>query len=114
MSIEFDNGLSPEQRERMALYVEEAGESLQVLGKINRHGLESKNPLKQDAITNKKALAKEIADVRIAIDLLTIAGDISEYDILDFQTQKLNKIKEWLHYEENKNLIDKLIDESFS
>jgi NTP pyrophosphatase (non-canonical NTP hydrolase) len=55
------NGLTPAQAERLAMLAEEAGEIVQIVGKILRHGYDSYHP--NDPYNNNKALLeKELAD----------------------------------------------------
>jgi hypothetical protein len=56
------NGLSPAEAERLAMLAEEAGEIVQVVGKILRHGYESWHP-SDPSTTNRMLLSKEVADL---------------------------------------------------
>ena len=74
MSEHF-NGLRPDEAERLAMLAEECGEVVQVIGKILRHGYESKHPAHLDGPTNRDLLAKECADVMAVLKLMANAGD---------------------------------------
>jgi NTP pyrophosphatase (non-canonical NTP hydrolase) len=95
----FDNGLSAAQTERLALFIEECGEALQVAGKTLRHGYMSSDPTRPDAETNQALLVKEVGDVLVAIDFLIDSGDISGWEVEDRKRVKNNKIWEWLHHQ---------------
>jgi NTP pyrophosphatase (non-canonical NTP hydrolase) len=88
------NGLTPAQAERLFYLLEELGEAQQAIGKILRHGYESRDPTKarqtfddnrggQDgwrntSPTNRENLTSELGDVQRAIYMLCEASDISE------------------------------------
>lgn len=73
----FHNGLSDAETERLALLGEEAAEIVKTIGKILRHGYESRNPDRVDAPTNREDLEHEIGDLLWASDLMAHSGDIS-------------------------------------
>ena len=70
---EHFNKLTPAQAERLAMLAEECGEVIQAVGKILRHGFESRHP--NGGETNKDALLRELGDlsclstVVLALDL---------------------------------------------
>lgn len=90
MSEHF-NRLTPAEHERLAYLMEECGEVVQIIGKILRHGYESRDPTKatptfdpnrggQDgwrntSPTNRELLARELGDVMRAMDMLAAAKD---------------------------------------
>jgi hypothetical protein len=57
------NGLSPAEAERLAMLSEEAGEIVQIVGKILRHGYESYHPDDPRRIPNRALLMNELADL---------------------------------------------------
>lgn len=73
----FSNGLSASETERLVLLGEECAEVGQKIGKILRHGPESRNPDVADSPTNREELELEIGDLLWAIDLMAHCGDIS-------------------------------------
>jgi len=95
------NGLSEAEEERAALFIEENGEGLQAIGKVIRHGYESFNPFDPDKITNRTTLTKEVGDMLIAIELMLSAGDIDPYILMHHIRQKVNKMRPYIHCEEN-------------
>jgi hypothetical protein len=91
------NRLSPAEAERLALLMEEMGETVQVIGKILRHGYESTHP--DGGPTNRGLLEKEIGDVRAAIHLMTEAKDIYDDNIWTFAEAKRQNVKKYLHHQ---------------
>lgn len=61
------NGLTPAQAERLAILAEEAGEVIQMVGKVLRHGYHSHHP-DTPSISNRALLAEEVGDLRAVID----------------------------------------------
>ncbi len=102
MKSAFTNGLTPAQDERLALLLEEMGESLQVIGKIQRHGLDSYNPLHGDGMPprNREDLATELGHVLHAIDRLTLAGDVDVRAIHAAKVVKADRVGRWLHHQD--------------
>ena len=96
MSDSF-NGLSPAEIERLAILMEEAGEVVQAVGKILRHGYESRHPVTQS--NNRDELQKEIGDLRAAVTMMHNAGDIADCTIAGFEQIKLDKIGKYLHHQ---------------
>lgn len=96
MSEHF-NELTPAEDERLAYLMEECGEVIQIIGKIMRHGFESRDPTKavptfddnrggqtgfrNTSPTNRKLLERELGDVIRAIGMLTGAGDLDRVNI---------------------------------
>lgn len=93
------NSLSPAEAERLALLLEELGETQQAIGKILRHGYESTNPLIPNSPTNRQALQKELGDVRCAIGFLTQTGDLQERAIQESAKLKKVTAQKWLHHQ---------------
>lgn len=58
---EHFNKLTPASQERVAMLAEEAGEIVQVCGKILRHGLLSHHPVTKE--TNRDLLLRELTDL---------------------------------------------------
>lgn len=91
------NGLTPAEAERLALLLEEMGEAQQAIGKILRHGYESRHP--SGGPTNRENLEREIADVRAIIELMIRAEDIEQLVIDQFVVNKAEKVKPYLHHQ---------------
>jgi NTP pyrophosphatase (non-canonical NTP hydrolase) len=97
----FSNQLSDAQVERLAILAEELGEAQQVIGKILRHGYESRNPLRDfDDTTNRQHLERECGDILLALEMLCVADDIKSSALVRRQEAKREFIKRWLHHQE--------------
>jgi len=71
------NGLTPGEAERLAMLAEEAGEIVQAVGKILRHGYESFHP-NNLSVTNRSLLENEIADLHAVQLMMEEKGDIED------------------------------------
>lgn len=89
------NKLTPAEAERIALILEEAGEIVQVCGKILRHGFESEF----EGSTNRKKLEKEIGDLRSAVLLAIRAGDVADNKIEMAKAKKTLSVQKYLHHQ---------------
>lgn len=97
MDMTHFNGLSPALAERLALLSEECGEVVQVIGKIQRHGIESRHP--DGGPTNRQLLEKELGDTYAVLLLLTRAGDVTPEHIALHKDAKLRNVQQWLHHQ---------------
>lgn len=97
MNAEHFNGLAPDQAERLALLLEEMGEALQIIGKIQRHGFDSTNPFDDGAGTNREMLERELGHVLFAIDLLA-SDDVRWAAIVRSQSNKFANVWQYLHH----------------
>lgn len=70
------HGLTPAEHERLAWLNEELHEVGQAIGKIMRHGYDSRDPTKHDHEGNRADLVAEICDVLRAIKLMHLSGDL--------------------------------------
>lgn len=93
------NGLSPAQTERLALLTEEMGESLQVVGKILRHGYEATDNTTGIEYDNRKDLEMELGQTRHAIALLT-DRDLNPRSVDQAMMDRPEKIKNYFHHQE--------------
>ena len=94
------NKLTEAQAERLAVLTEELGEVLQAIGKIERHGYHSRNPLDLTSPTNQEALERELGDVTAAIGMLERARDIDARAVSLRAIVKTKNIIPWLHHYE--------------
>lgn len=94
----FSNGLSLAEAERLALLVEECGEVQQIIGKVLRHGYESRWPL--DGKTNRERLEDELGDLFLIYELFCNAKDLNPYNVLLRKQTKVKKLKKWVHHQE--------------
>ena len=90
------NGLTPAEAERLALLAEEMGEAIQAIGKVLRHGYESRHP--EGGPTNREALEHECGDVRHAMIRLCDAGDLDKQRIHDCADMKAKTVSRYLHH----------------
>lgn len=100
-------GLLPAQIERLALVAEEAGEVIQAIQKILRHGFESSNPelpLEQ-RVTNRQHLEKELGQLHLVMGILAASGDTDGPNIAIHCERKALSLSKWLHCKENHPLI---------
>lgn len=89
-----------DQKERLSILMEEMGETLQAMGKIQRHGYESGWPTANGQ--NRRDLETEIGHVQYALTLMCKAGDIDETKILMAQDRKAIDIEPYLHHQGRK------------
>ena len=97
--LEHFNNLMPAEAELLALLAEECGECIQAVGKILRHGYESRNPDESNGYTNRQQLEKEVADVRAAIAMLIKAKDLSRIAVESHQQGRENKVQRYMHHQ---------------
>lgn len=97
MEQKFSNKLTPAELERLALLAEECSEVIQIINKIIRHGYESYNPFDKNKTENRLLLAREIAHVYYAIDLVE-GCDVSSVAIQTEMAEKAEKIQKYLHH----------------
>lgn len=95
--MEHFNALSPAEAERLALLAEECAEVIQVVGKILRHGYESRHPM--GGATNRSLLQKELGDVLGAINILEDSHDIDGDAVQQATTDKLRNVVQWMHHQ---------------
>ena len=97
--MEFSNELTPAQVERLAILLEELGEAQQCIGKILRHGYESRNPLDVNSATNRQLLQSELGDVLYSVMQLGANLDVKLPAIWQRSEEKREKIKPYLHHQ---------------
>ncbi len=84
--------------ERMSVLTEECGESVQIAGKVVRHGWLSYHPEDVNKTVNRQLLEKELGDVLFAMRLLGSAGDISLMEVERHSREKAQRIGAYLHH----------------
>lgn len=93
------NGLTPEENEALALLMEECAEVVHIIGKIQRHGLDSCHPT--SGKVNRDELAKECSDVLCAIRIIVRERIIEQRRINTARRAKIRKFRdrpELLHH----------------
>jgi len=94
------NELTEGEAERLAIIMEEMAEAQQVIGKILRHGYGSRHPDQPNGPTNRDMLMKELADVQVAIKMMSCDNnDICPDTMFGMFTEKEEKIKKYLHHQ---------------
>lgn len=105
---EHFNKLSPAQAERLSLLLEEMGEVQQVIGKIQRHGYESKNPDdplgEQWRATNRMLLEKELGHVAYALALMIATFDVNPEAIERSTKIKSSSVIAYLHHQKEEDI----------
>lgn len=94
------NELDVGEAERLALLLEEAGEVVQAIGKVLRHGYENYNPDDPARTTNRESLERELGDMAAAIQMMTERRDLNSAFIRHCQRKKLDKVGKYLHHQE--------------
>jgi len=104
------NELSESETERLAVTLEECGEAIHMIGKTLRHGFYSTHP-DYGGITNRENLTKELGDVQAAIEILIAAGDVVQGDVHMAKVSKLERLQQFFHTYENRNIAIKLAND---
>ena len=106
MKTEHFNKLTEAELEAIAILQEECGEVVQICGKILRHGKYSYNPFDEEKkLTNQVLLAKEVADVLVAIDIAKLHfNHLSDSTLSAYKITKKVKLKNYLHHV-NKDML---------
>lgn len=68
--------LTPAQAERLEMLAEEAGEVVQAVTKILRHGFDSSDPTQHFYRTNRTHLAEELQELNVVHDEMIACGDL--------------------------------------
>jgi NTP pyrophosphatase (non-canonical NTP hydrolase) len=93
------NGLTPAEAERLAILMEEMGEAIQVIGKIQRHGYQSSHPQNPNGPTNRDLLAEEVGHVLHAINRMFVANDLDRNEVNHSERSKSFRITAFLHHQ---------------
>ncbi len=92
------NGLTPAQAERLAMLAEECGEVVQVIGKILRHGYDSRHP--NGGPTNKELLAAELRDVDAVVRAMG-RYEMRDFSMKDEVGMAWDKKRRFAHHQED-------------
>lgn len=99
MSDEPFNCLAHDEAERLALLAEECAETIQIVGKILRHGYHSTHPDNPDGPCNTDMLEIELGHIEAAKELMFNSADIARTPITIEKRKKLKKVKIYLHHQ---------------
>lgn len=102
------NRIGEAEQERLGLFTEEMGESQLEIGKILRHGIDSRHPDDPD-LSNAERLELEAGHVLASIDLLVACGTLSREGLARSRRAKLEKLRSWLHCGTNLDAVDELL-----
>jgi hypothetical protein len=102
---EHFNKLTPAEAERLSLLLEEMGESLQIIGKIQRHGYESIDPTGRVQGTNRQLLQIELGHVMHAIQRMMHVGDVDAKAIFSAKTSGRINVNRYLHHQEEEAVM---------
>lgn len=90
------NQLTPAQAEALALVAEECSELVQIICKIQRHGLHSCHPETHEE--NYHALWREVGDVMAALRIAEVQRLVHWADVIRARDRKLHKVTKYLHH----------------
>lgn len=93
----FSNKLTPAEAERLAMLAEECGEVIQIVGKILRHGYESRHP--DGGPSNRLLLTKELGDIQCVVGAMDAEDDIQTGDIRYWASKKQERIDRYTHHQ---------------
>lgn len=104
------NQLTAAEDERLALLLEELGEAIHAIGKIQRHGYQSYNPDDIHGGNNRQMLERELGDIRHAVARMVAWDDIDEEEIVAHATSKAVKVERYLHHQRpNRDRITRML-----
>jgi NTP pyrophosphatase (non-canonical NTP hydrolase) len=98
---EHFNQLTPAEAERLAILAEEAGEIVQAVGKILRHGYESYHP-DDPRTSNRQHLERELGDLSAIVYDMCRREDLSPAAIESQRHLKLGRLEAgtlYLHHQ---------------
>jgi hypothetical protein len=93
------------EKERLYMLAEEAGEIVQIVGKILRHGYESYHPSDPLRTTNQILLQNELNDLICIVNRMNLVNDI-DINLSDttLHEEKWSKKLKYTKYQEGSNL----------
>lgn len=96
MTDQHFNMLPPDQAEALALLAEECAEVVQIVSKIQRHGLHSCHPVSGE--NNFDLLTKEIGDVLAAMRIAEVQKLVPWIRVVRARDEKLMRVAKYLHH----------------
>ena len=94
---EHFNKLTPEAHEALSLLAEELAESIQIVGKILRHGLRSENP-DDPGTCNLTLLEQELGHVEFAKQMVVDYCGLDMNGVASSMVAKANRVQQYLHH----------------
>lgn len=95
MSEHF-NQLTPVEAEALALLLEECAETIAIVGKALRHGLDSRHP--DGGPGNRAMIETEFGHAEAAVDILVRCGVLKREHIDAAKAEKLARVGRYLHH----------------
>ena len=95
------NELTPAQVERLAILAEECSETIQIVGKILRHGYASTHPDNEEGPDNQAMLEVELGHIQAAQKMLVDKRDILPGYISKAKARKLRRVQQYLHHQDD-------------
>lgn len=92
------NDLTNSEAERLAILAEEAGEIVQIVGKILRHGYDNYHP-DNPKILNRQLLEKELGDLMAVVGAMDLLGDIKASRVEEAARGKWIKKLRYTHHQ---------------
>lgn len=101
MNRPLPHGMSPQAVELHAWLGEELAEAIQAIGKILRHGPDSRWPMDGSNPTNRQDLEKELGHVQHVTDRMVAAGLLSREAMSTSSAEKASAAIPYLHCQMN-------------
>lgn len=83
--------------ERLVLLAEEAGEVVQAVAKVLRHGYGSFHPRRK--VNNQESLSREIADFGAVVQMMVEAGDIDMGELRRMEKSKRKRVLKYTYHQ---------------
>lgn len=97
---DFSNYLDDHEIERLAILAEEAGEFIQAIGKILRHGYDSFHPDKPLDGDNRDHLCQELGDLRYIVNFMEHRGDFDGTTVDAYCSVAADKKPKYMHHQD--------------
>jgi len=94
---EHFNKLTPAEAERLSILLEEMGEAIQIIGKIQRHGYASHHP--EGGPNNRVLLEVELGHVIFAYKLMIARTDLNKTNIVRNICNKKMTVSKYTHHQ---------------
>lgn len=100
-------GLTAAEEERLILLAEEAGEVVQAVAKVLRHGYSSTHPTYRTGTANRALLAEEVGHVAAVVRKMEELGDIAPILVSAARRKKNESVVKYLHHDSWKTRFGK-------
>lgn len=92
-------GLTAAEEERLVILAEEAGEVVQAVAKVLRHGYNSSHPTYRTGVPNRSLLAEEVGHMAAVVRKMEELGDIAPVLVSVARRKKNESIEQYLHHD---------------